>query len=94
VSDTALAGLSDDLLFVTVVLYALAMLAFAGEQASRRSIRLAAEQASTSARRSAAAERTRVMAGAGGPCGADAPPAPVQAPPRSSWGPAPPPGPG
>jgi cytochrome c-type biogenesis protein CcsB len=85
VSDTALAGLSDDLLFVTVLLYALAMLAFAGEQASRRSIRLAAEQASTSARRSAAAERTRVMAGAGGAGVLTAPPAPVQAAPRSSW---------
>jgi hypothetical protein len=67
VSDTALAGLSDDLLFATVLLYALAMLAFAGEQASRRSIRLVAEQAATSERRTAAAERTRVMAGAGGP---------------------------
>jgi cytochrome c-type biogenesis protein CcsB len=84
VSDTALAGLSDDLLFATVLLYALAMLAFAGEQASRRSIRLVAEQAATSERRTAAAERTRVMAGAGGPSVA-APARPVvPAAPRTS----------
>ncbi len=57
-SDTFLAGLSDDLLFASVLLYGLAMLAFAGEQASKRSLRLAA-----AATRSAAAERTRAMAG-------------------------------
>jgi cytochrome c-type biogenesis protein CcsB len=67
VSPTALAGLSDDLLFATVLLYALAMLAFAGEQASRRSRRLAAAAGERDSLRSAAAERTRVMAGAGGP---------------------------
>ncbi len=57
-TDTALAGLSDDLLFASVLLYGLAMLAFAGEQASKRSLRLA-----TAATRSAAAERTAAMAG-------------------------------
>lgn len=57
-SDPALAALSDDLLFASVLLYGLAMLAFAGEQASKRSVRLAA-----AATRSAAAERTRAMAG-------------------------------
>jgi cytochrome c-type biogenesis protein CcsB len=67
VSTTALAGLSDDLLFVSVLLYGLAMLAFAGEQASRRSLRLAADADRRESVRSAAAERTRVMAGAGGP---------------------------
>ncbi len=66
-STTALAGLSDDLLFVAVLLYGLAMLAFAGEQASRRSLRLAAVADRRESVRSAAAERTRVMAGAGGP---------------------------
>ena len=64
-SSTALAGLSDDLLFVSVLLYGLAMLGFAGEQASRRSLRVA--DAGRVAARTAAAERTRVMAGAGGP---------------------------
>ena len=39
-SPTDLAGLSDDLLFASVLLYALAMLGFAGEQASRRSVRV------------------------------------------------------
>ena len=57
-SDTALAGLSDNLLFASVLLYGLAMLAFAGEQASKRSLRVA-----VAATRSAAAERTRAMAG-------------------------------
>ena len=66
-SSTALAGLSDDLLFASVLMYALAMLGFAGEQASRRSRRLAEAAAERDAVRSAAAERTRVMAGAGGP---------------------------
>ena len=76
-STTALAGLSDDLLFASVLLYALAMLAFAGEQASRRSRRLAAAADAAARARTAAAARTRVMAGAGGPAAAaPAPPAP------------------
>lgn len=70
-SDVSLAGLSDDLLFATVLLYAAAMLAFAGEQASRRSRRLVE------------AGRTHLMAGAGGPS-LPAPPAPVPASPKSS----------
>jgi cytochrome c-type biogenesis protein CcsB len=83
VSDTSLAGLSDDLLFATVLLYALAMLAFAGEQASRRSFRLAEAAASGSSLRAATAERTRMMAGAGGPPLPE-PALPVAAAPRSS----------
>jgi cytochrome c-type biogenesis protein CcsB len=59
VSSSALAGLSDDLLFAAVLLYGLAMLAFAGEQASKRSRRVA----DTASLRTAAAERTRAMAG-------------------------------
>ena len=58
-SDTALAGLSDNLLFASVLLYGLAMLAFAGEQASKRSHRLAAAGSA----RTAAAARTAAMAG-------------------------------
>ena len=81
-STTALAGLSDDLLFGTVLLYALAMLAFAGEQASRRSLRLAAAAEATASLRTAAAERTRMMAGAGGPSMFDPPPRPVPAAPK------------
>ncbi|MCW2679184.1 MAG: hypothetical protein JWM62_585, partial [Frankiales bacterium] len=71
-SDTALAGLSDDLLFAAVLLYGLAMLAFAGEQASKRSLRLAA-----AVTRSAAAERTRAMAGTTAVAPPAAPPAAV-----------------
>ena len=85
-SPTDLAGLSDDLLFASVLLYALAMLAFAGEQASRRSLRLAAASADRAAARAAAAERTRVMAGAGGPPVLAAPPVEVPAAPRSRAG--------
>ena len=83
-SDAFLAGLSDDLLFATVLLYALAMLAFAGEQASRRSVRLVAEQSAVDARRTPAAERTRVMAGAGGPSVELPAPAPAPVADRSS----------
>ncbi len=56
-SDQSLAQLSDGLLFSAVVVYALAMLGFAGEQASRR------------ARRSVTTVRAqeRVLLGAGGP---------------------------
>jgi cytochrome c-type biogenesis protein CcsB len=70
-----MAGLSDDLLLYAVLLYALAMLGFAGEQASRRS-RAVAVKAEV---RSAAAERTRAMAMAGG--APALPPAPVAPPP-------------
>ena len=50
-----LARLSDVLLFTSVVVYALAMLGFAGEQAAQR------------ARRAVAAVPARVLVGAGGP---------------------------
>ena len=66
-STTALAALSDNLLFAAVLLYGVAMLAFAGEQASRRSVRLLAAAEERVSARTAAAERTRVMAGAGAP---------------------------
>ena len=59
-----LARLSDVLLFTSVVVYALAMLGFAGEQAAQR------------ARRVVAAVPVRVLVGAGGPP-VPAPPAPV-----------------
>jgi len=83
VIDEALAGLSDDLFFVTVLLYALSMLAFAGEQAARRT-RLVEESASAAAStRLAAAHRTRAMAG--GPTPALSPPvAPETSAPRPS----------
>ena len=65
-TDAALSGLSDNLLFATVLLYAVSMLAFAGGQAARRTSRVA-EQASTQvSSRQAAASRTRTMALAGG----------------------------
>jgi cytochrome c-type biogenesis protein CcsB len=67
VSDLSLAGLSDNLLFAAVLLYTVAMLAFAGEQAARRSRRLAEAPAVVASARTAAAARTRLMAGAGGP---------------------------
>jgi cytochrome c-type biogenesis protein CcsB len=73
VSTTALAALSDNLLFAAVLLYGLSMLAFAGEQASRRSVRLVAAAEQRASARSAAADRTRVMAGAGGPAVPSAP---------------------
>ncbi len=66
-SNAALAGLSDSLLFAAVLLYALAMLGFAGEQAARASARTASRRDTAQLARTAAAERTRVMAGAGGP---------------------------
>ena len=62
-SNEALAGLSDDLLFVTVLLYALSMLAFAGEQAARRSRQVAGAASTAATARQAAAARTRSMAG-------------------------------
>ena len=75
-TDAALAQLSDRLFAVTVLLYALSMLAFAGEQAARRSRRVAEATAAGVSLREAAAARTRAMAGAGGP----PPPAQVPAP--------------
>ena len=82
-SNAALAGLSDDLLFVTVLLYALSMLAFAGEQAARRSRQVAGAGTEAALARQAAAARTRIMAG-----GPSLPPpplaVPVEAAPRPS----------
>jgi cytochrome c-type biogenesis protein CcsB len=65
VTDAALAQLSDRLFLATVLLYALAMLAFAGEQAARRSSRVADATAAGLSVREAAAARTRAMAGGG-----------------------------
>jgi cytochrome c-type biogenesis protein CcsB len=72
VLDEGMARLSEDLFFVSVVLYAAAMLAFALDQAARRSQSVTSGAAA--AARSAAAERTRAMAGGG----VIAPPAPVE----------------
>ncbi len=86
-SNTALAGLSDDLVFVAVLIYAVSMLAFAGEQASRRSRRVVEQAAAVTSQRSAAAERTRQMAMSGGPSVPPMFPAPaaaVPAPPGPS----------
>ena len=74
-TDAALAQLSDRLFLVTVLLYALAMLAFAGEQAARRSSRVAEATAAGLSVREAAAARTRAMAG-GGTATLEAPPQP------------------
>jgi cytochrome c-type biogenesis protein CcsB len=90
VPDQGLAQLSDNLLFVTVIVYALAMLAFAGDSAARRSRRATAAVSRTtgtrtSPSRTAAAERTRAMAMAGG---GDAwlPPAPAAPAPAAPAG--------
>ena len=80
-TDAALAQLSDRLFLVTVLLYALAMLAFAGEQAARRSSRVAEATAAGLSVRQAAAARTRAMAG-GGTVTLEAPPQPPVAEPR------------
>jgi len=62
VSPQDAAGLSDQLFFAAVVLYALAMLAFSGEQASRRSFRVSERAARTgSADDLSARERTLAM---------------------------------
>ena len=61
-TDVALGQLSDRLFLATVLLYALAMLAFAGEQAARRSARVAEATAAGLSVRQAAAARTRAMA--------------------------------
>ncbi len=79
-TDAALAQLSDRLFLVTVLLYALAMLAFAGEQAARRSSRVAEATAAGLSVREAAAARTRAMAG-GGTTTLEAPPQPPAADP-------------
>ena len=84
-SNDALAGLSDNLLFLTVLLYTVSMLAFAGEQAARRSRVVAASASQAVLARQAAATRTRAMAGAGAgaghvatyPTSYQAPPTPV-----------------
>jgi cytochrome c-type biogenesis protein CcsB len=76
VTDAALADLSDQLFVATVLLYAVSMLAFAGEQAARRSRRVAEATAAGMSLREAAAARTRAMAGAGGPSTFEVPPAP------------------
>ena len=83
-SDAFLAGLSDDLLFATVLLYALAMLGFAGEQASQRSHRVSQASLAAVGARQAAAQRTRVMAGAGGPAETETRPLPPEPAARSS----------
>ncbi|MCW2714168.1 MAG: cytochrome c-type biosis protein CcsB [Frankiales bacterium] len=83
-SDAFLAGLSDDLLFATVLLYALAMLGFAGEQASRRSHRISETSLAAATARQATAARTRVMAGAGGPAVPEPAPLAVPSAQRSS----------
>jgi cytochrome c-type biogenesis protein CcsB len=75
VTDAALAQLSDRLFLATVLLYALAMLAFAGEQAARRSSRVAEATAAGLSVRQAAAARTRAMAG-GTTATLEAPPQP------------------
>ncbi len=82
-TDAALAQLSDRLFLATVLLYALAMLAFAGEQAARRSSRVAEATAAGLSVRQAAAARTRAMAG-GGTVTLEAPPQPPVAEPRRS----------
>ncbi|HWH30621.1 MAG TPA: c-type cytochrome biogenesis protein CcsB [Mycobacteriales bacterium] len=69
-TDAAWADLSDATVTVAVLLYAVAMLALAGEQAARASARTgsrASRRAAAEAARRATAERTRVMAGVGGP---------------------------
>jgi cytochrome c-type biogenesis protein CcsB len=67
VNDEALAVLSDRAVFTAVLFYALAMLAFAAEQAARSSARSGTRKEAAVAARRATAERTRLMAGAGGP---------------------------
>ena len=79
-TDAVLAQLSDRLFLAAVLLYALSMLAFAGEQAARRSRRVAEATAAGISLREAAAARTRAMAGAGGPSSFAPPPAPPVAP--------------
>jgi len=84
VTDAALAELSDRLFLVAVLLYALAMLAFAGEQAARRSVRVADATAAGLSVRQAAAARTRAMAGGGGTATLEAPAPQLTEPRRSS----------
>jgi cytochrome c-type biogenesis protein CcsB len=82
VIDEGLARLSDNLFFATVLLYALSMLAFAGEQAARRTRVFEESASAASAIRLAAAQRTRAMAG--GPSTVEEPPALDTAVPRPS----------
>jgi cytochrome c-type biogenesis protein CcsB len=67
VTNAAFAELSDNTVAVAILMYAVAMLAFAGEQAARASARTSTRREAAQAARRAAAERTRVMVGAGGP---------------------------
>ena len=73
-ADQGLGQVSDLLLFGAVVLYALAMLGFAGEQAAQRARRVTA----------AVAAPARVLVGAGGPPVVEQPPPPPPA--RSTAG--------
>jgi len=82
VIDEALARLSDNLFFGTVLLYALSMLAFAGEQAARRTRLVEESGAAAAATRLAASRRTRAMAG--GPSTVEEPPVADPAAPRPS----------
>jgi cytochrome c-type biogenesis protein CcsB len=75
VTDAVWADLSDNLVAGAVLLYAVAMLAFAGEQAARASARTSTRREAAQAARRAAAERTRVMVGAGAPALPEPPPA-------------------
>ncbi|MFP5219279.1 MAG: c-type cytochrome biogenesis protein CcsB [Actinomycetes bacterium] len=86
-TDAAWADLSDATVTAAVLLYAVAMLALAGEQAARASARSgsrASRRAAAEAARRATAERTRVMAGAGGPAVPEQPSAPPAAAPESA----------
>ena len=82
-TDAALAQLSDRLFLATVLLYTLGMLAFAAEQAARRSSRVAEATAAGLSVRQAAAARTRAMA-SGGTTTLEAPAQPAGAEPRRS----------
>ena len=75
-SNEALAVLSDRTNAVTVLLYVLALVALAGEQAARASARSGSRREAAQAERLAAAERTRAMVGAGGPAVPHQQPAP------------------
>ncbi|HVM26678.1 MAG TPA: c-type cytochrome biogenesis protein CcsB [Mycobacteriales bacterium] len=73
-TDEALGLLSDRSVAAAVLLYTLAMLALAGEQAARSSARTSTRKEAAEAARRATAERTRMMATAGGPAAPPPPP--------------------
>ena len=77
-TDRALGHLSDTLLLAAVVVYALAMLGFAADQASRRARKVVGAGARTA--RAAKAVPARVLVGAGGPPVAERPAAAGAAP--------------